>query len=224
MQIEIDKILFSRRSTYSLQITEDARLIIKVPLYTDEKEINRIVNKHKRWITKKITLAKLINQRVKKYKFKEGEMLMYLGNPYRLCFIQNQSELIVFNNKFNISSEYSSTAKNIIINWYKARAREIFTERVEHYSKLYNFRFRKIKLSSALKKWGSCSTNGDINLTWRLVMAPLDVIDYVVVHELVHLKIKNHSKEFWKMVANILPDYQIQKAWLKENEPLLRIT
>lgn len=224
MKVIIDKILFSFRKSYSLQVTENARLVIRLPYGIDEKEIRNIIKKHKRWILTKIKLAQQIKQKVKKYNYEEGEKFLYLGNSYPLTFTKNQSEPILFDKKFLISSEHSSNAKSILISWYKERAKNIFLERVEYYATLYNFNFRKVQLSSARKKWGSCSVNGDIKIAWRLVMAPLAAIDYVVVHELAHLKIKNHSKEFWRIVANVYPDYKIQRVWLKENEPLLRLT
>lgn len=75
----------------------------------------------------------------------------------------------------------------------------------------------KLRISSARTRWGSCSAKGTISLTWRLVMAPPEILDYVIVHELAHLKVKNHSSAFWKVVETYLPGYQNQRKWLKQN-------
>ncbi|MDO9303429.1 MAG: M48 family metallopeptidase, partial [Anaerolineales bacterium] len=105
----------------------------------------------------------------------------------------------------------------VFTRWYKERALEIISERVKQYSQQYNFAPKQVKISSAKTRWGSCSPNGALNFTWRLVMAPLAVIDYVVAHELVHLRVKDHSSKFWKTVESIYPDYKKQRKWLREN-------
>ena len=77
-------------------------------------------------------------------------------------------------------------------------------------------KYDKIIITGAMKRWGSCSSKGNLNFAWRLVMAPIDIIDYVVVHELSHIVHRNHSKRFWEQVETIFPDYKIKRKWLKE--------
>jgi predicted metal-dependent hydrolase len=86
---------------------------------------------------------------------------------------------------------------------------------VQYFANLYGFVYRGIRISSARTRWGSCSSRGGLNFTWRLIQAPLPIIDYVVVHELAHLKVPNHSKAFWELVKNLLPDFAERRAWLK---------
>ncbi len=91
------------------------------------------------------------------------------------------------------------------------------------YSEMTGLIHRSIKITSAKKRFGSCSPNGSLNFSWRLMMAPLNIIDYVVVHELVHIEERNHSKNFWNKVRIILPDYKQSEKWLKDNSQLLTI-
>lgn len=104
--------------------------------------------------------------------------------------------------------------------WYKdkkAQARKLFHERVDYYEKLTGLKVSKLKLSSAKTRWGSCSRAGNISLVWRLVMAPIEIVDYVIVHEIIHLRHPNHSKAFWDDVAKIIPDYKTHRRWLRDN-------
>lgn len=88
---------------------------------------------------------------------------------------------------------------------------------IEKYSRLYPFKVNQVRITSARTRWGSCSGKNNLNFTYRLAMAPLNVIEYVVVHELAHLKHRNHSKAFWNEVGMIKPDYRKDRDWLKKN-------
>ncbi|MBN2057807.1 MAG: M48 family metallopeptidase [Candidatus Saganbacteria bacterium] len=98
----------------------------------------------------------------------------------------------------------------------KASARRIIPERVKYYSQLTGLKPGSVKITSARRRWGSCSAKGSLNFSWRLVAMPLEVIDYVVVHELMHLVERNHGERFWRRVGEIIPDHQKQRRWLKE--------
>jgi predicted metal-dependent hydrolase len=142
---------------------------------------------------------------------------------YKLEFVDVSDVSIAFNNGFQISRKYIDTAKDILIAWYKAQACQKISERVDWHSSLSGLKYNKIKISGAQKRWGSCSAKGNLNFSWRLIMAPLRVIDYVVVHELAHLEENNHSKRFWNKIKIMMPDYKEHKEWLKENRHLLVI-
>jgi predicted metal-dependent hydrolase len=105
---------------------------------------------------------------------------------------------------------------------YRARAREIITERCEYFAQKMGLRYSAIRINGAKKRLGSCSAKNSLNFTWRLVLAPLRVIDYVVIHELCHIEVKNHSARFWNKVRDFCPSYREEKRWLKENASKLR--
>ena len=100
-------------------------------------------------------------------------------------------------------------------------AREKIIERCNYFSELTGYRPVLVKINSARKRWGSCGVKGTINFSWRLALAPLPVIDYVVVHELAHLVERNHSARFWRRVAQVIPDHQLHRRWLRQNGHLL---
>lgn len=115
----------------------------------------------------------------------------------------------------------SVNPKNIQL--YKKKARVILTERTAYYAEKYNFKYRKIRLSSARCRWGSCSASNNLNFNWKIIFAPIEVLNYLVVHELVHTKHKNHQKKFWKTVEKICPNFKSSRKWLKENSFLLEV-
>ncbi|MEE8381899.1 MAG: M48 family metallopeptidase [Thermodesulfobacteriota bacterium] len=103
------------------------------------------------------------------------------------------------------------------------RTWQTIEQRVKRYGKRLGVLPRDIKIKDQKKRWGSCSNNGILRFNWRISMAPVSIIDYIVVHELCHLKIKSHSPDFWKLVSLALPDYQERREWLKTNTPLLKL-
>jgi len=221
--VKIEKIIRSKRKTISLQITDKATLIIKAPYEVSEQTIKDIIAKHAKWINKKREEILLRDPKFIKKEFVNGEGLLYLGKHYKLTIVDKQAEPLVFKNGFFLSKAYLPIAREVFVNWYRERAYEKISERVEWYAKKRGFKYNKINITNAQKRWGSCSAKGNLNFSWSLIMAPLCVIDYVVVHELVHLEEMNHSKSFWNKVKMLMPNYEKYKNWLKKNGHLLRI-
>ena len=135
--------------------------------------------------------------------------------------VDSQEEPLKFENGFYLS-QMRYRAKEVFVKWYKKWLRKI-SERVCWYAQKRDFKYRKVNITNAQKRWGSSSSCGNLNFSWRLIMAPLPVVDYVVVHELVHLEERNHAKSFWNKVKMLMPDYEKHKDWLKQNGYLLRL-
>lgn len=204
--VEIKKIIRSKRKTISLQVSDEATLIVRAPFKVSEEIINRVILKHGNWIEKKKKEMQLRDIKFSKKEFVNGEGFLYLGNYYRLRLVENQETPLNFENGFYLSKEYLAHAGEIFIDWYRERAYEIISERVKWYAQKRGFKYNKINITNAQKRWGSCSHLGNLNFSWRLIMAPLPVIDYVIVHELLHLCEKNHSKAFWNKVKILITE------------------
>ncbi len=212
------KVIRSRRKSIALVIQPNGELLVRAPKRATRKQINDLVEKHAAWIAKKQIQAKETQALFAPHLFQEGESFPLLGENYSLEIVDVEKPKLVFAaDKFQLAKSSKGGAEAIFERWYKKQARKIFATRVEYYSQKYGFSYKKVKLSSAKKRWGSCSAKGNLNLTWRLVMMPSEIIDYVIVHELCHLRELNHSKAFWAEVGRILPDYQTRRKWLKEN-------
>jgi len=206
-----------------MYINNEAALIVKAPFNTSEEVINKVVLKYKDRLQKTQKEIQLRNLKFKKKEFTNGERFLYLGNYYNLKLVDNREILLDFKDEFLLSKKYLSYAKNIFIIWYKRRAYEIISQRVKLYAQKRGFKYNKINITNAKKRWGSCSCQGNLCFAWRLIMAPLPIVDSVVVHELVHLYEKNHSKAFWNVVKTLNPEYKKHKDWLKKNGYLLRL-
>ncbi|MBU0574542.1 MAG: M48 family metallopeptidase [Candidatus Margulisbacteria bacterium] len=114
-----------------------------------------------------------------------------------------------------IASRPKCSVPPIFAKWFRNDAREMITERLERYSRQTGIRYNKVKITSAQSRWGSCTSRGNLNFSWRVMTLPLEVVDYVVVHELMHIVEMNHSKRFWSKVAGVLPDYKERRKRLR---------
>lgn len=222
MQIKIDQIIRSKRKSIGLEITPEASLIVRAPHLTSLKTIQKIIDAKSRWIENKKQLLQKKITRYQPKKFIPGEQFLYLGNTYFLEIGSFYKAPFCLEESFKLSKRYAQNAEAVITSWYKRKASQKFGERARFFYALTGLKYAQIKVNSAQTRWGSCSYSGNLNFSWRLIMAPEAVIDYVVVHELVHLEEKNHSRQFWQKVQKILPEYAEHRKWLKENGYLLR--
>lgn len=223
-EIKVDKLIRSRRRTISLEIGTDGTLVVRAPNYASNASIREFIYKKRNWIADKIRHMKKKYGGVREKVFADGETFLYLGKPYTLSIYDKTIlPLTIYNSNFILSAQYLENAREVFTAWYKERAREKCTERAEWYSFVSGLPYNKINISNAGAQWGSCSVNGNLNFTWRLIMAPLPVLDYIVIHELAHIREKNHSKRFWSIVSRLSPEYKKRRKWLAENDHLLHI-
>lgn len=210
-----------RRKTISLQVSSNSGLIVSAPYFTPASEIDRFVREKQNWISKTIQkhTEDFIRNKAKEYI--TGEMFYYLGEsfPLEVFFEKNEREGLVFwGNRFYLNTA-DATEKGIFyfVSWYKKKAKQHLRQRVDFFSQAFNLRAKTVKITSAEKRWGSCSADDYLSFSFRLIMAPPDIIDYVIVHELMHIKEKNHSAAFWKLIERAMPEYKLHRRWLKEN-------
>ncbi len=219
----VDKIIRSKRRTLALQVTSEGQVIVRAPKGIPKKIIDEFISRHTEWIIKKLDRARFLAKTNPPRTFTAGETFYYLGRSYKLFIIDQASPAFYFDNGFYLAKSSSENARRHFINWYAQRALEIIGNRAGYYGAITGLVYNRLSITSARSRWGSCGANNNIRFSWRLVMAPLDVIDYVVVHELVHIQVKNHSKEFWDRLEKIYPIYRQCRLWLKENGRYLEI-
>jgi len=221
--MQIDQIIRSKRRTIALIISQDGKVIIRAPLRASQKQIEQFVALKAEWIKSKQALVRATVARFTPKKYVNGEMFLYLGKPYKLAIVNDADLPLHLAGQFLLSHSALEQAERVFKAWYIAQAKRVITERVEWYAGNLGFTYHRVNITNAQARWGSCSPRGSLNFSWRLAMAPVQVIDYVVVHELVHLQEKNHSRRFWDKVRIIMPDYAQQVLWLKTNGHLLRL-
>lgn len=214
-KIIIDKIIRSRRRTIALSVSADASLIVRAPMAVSTRYIKDLVFEKRAWIIAKKKQALARGALTPKKEFVNGEEFLYMGERYALKIEKRRA--IALEDHLCFPEKHLLRARLKMAAWYKQKALETMTERAEMYSAMTGWRFTSLSITSARKRWGSCGPRGELHFSWRLIMAPRHIIDYVVVHELAHIPERDHSPRFWNKVGMILPDYKARKQWLKEH-------
>lgn len=216
MQIEINKLVRARRRTIALIVERDGSLTVRAPKRAALQDIEQFIHEKAAWILRARARLSAIPEPPRK-EFTDGEKFLFLGNEYELKLVSPQRPALKFDHEFTLGNTSQPRGGVLFTSWYKNQAFQVISERVQHYAALHGFRPKQVKIGSAKTRWGSCTSTGNLNFTWRLVMAPLEVIDYVVVHELAHLRVHNHSAKFWKLVESIEPQFKTKRKWLRLN-------
>lgn len=235
------KIIRKKRKTIGIKITAEGEVIVTSPFNTSEETILDIIKEKEKWIKDKLQLFAQ-HPGYKGRNFKSGEKFLYLGSELKLeIYNLNEDKIEVlgdysFNNDLvrvlnekvivyihDNKNNREDIIRDLIIKFYRIEAQKVLTERTSYYSKIIGVTLNKITIKDQKTVWGSCSSKKNINYSYRLIMAPIHIIDYLVIHELCHLIHMNHSKEYWKAVESVLPDYRERKQWLKSYGHTLKI-
>lgn len=218
-----------RRKTLCLQI-RDGQVQVMVPARTGERQIQSLLHKHTPWIHRKLQ-EQAARPAATPKAYVNGEIYSYLGKGHRLKIIDGPpwpAERVARDLVVTVPAKLAREArqakiKERLYEWYRQSALEEFQARTEHYSQRLGVAPTSVKVKSYRRRWGSCGARGDISYNWRLIIAPVPVVDYVAAHEVAHLVQHNHSPEFWRLVEGLMPDYRSQQAWLNKNGGTLAI-
>lgn len=194
-------------------VNRQAEIVIRAPHKTPVPFIESLVEQKKDWLTRALARVQVVSRT-----FAPGGVFLYLGNEHTLLEIPQYSSSLTHDGiNFLISKYKLGSVKPLLEAWYRKQALHVLKDRTEFYSRLMGLNPKNISIRNTKSQWGSCSPSGDIQYCWRLVMAPLPVLDYVVVHELAHLVHKDHSANFWNMVQKYCPDFRARRKFLKDN-------
>lgn len=213
-----------RKKTISLYVNADGSAVVHAPYRMPQGEIDKFFSAKKNWVLRKIRERENRLKDIIPKEYRTGEVFLFFGNFYPLIITDTNhafDSLTFSSYQFVLAKNKVHDGKTLFVAWYSKMLREYAGKRIDYYSRLLGLTPRGFRISNARCRWGSCSPDNRLSFSWRLIMAPSPVIDYVIVHELMHMKVKNHSIRFWNLVAEIIPDYKQQKLWLKENGHLL---
>lgn len=218
----------SRGKRLSAAIDEYGRMMVRYPKRMPASAVNDFVEEHKKWLV--IHYHQAQEQcGAFLHHFVEGEAFYFLGKPYPLKIrkngIKERIRVERLPDCFLIEGNAltGEAVKKAMEGWYIRNARIRFESRCAYFAPLIGVTYHTLRIKNQKSRWGSCSGKGNLNFNWKLIMAPEEVLDYLVVHELCHLKYMDHSKEFWSLVASILPDYRKREQWIEENQRKLLI-
>ncbi|NOQ63607.1 MAG: DUF45 domain-containing protein [Methyloprofundus sp.] len=213
-------------------VTAD-KIEVVAPLRMPEKQIKLFMQEKQLWVENAKNqvaehAANITSFAPKSYQ--QGAMIPYQANQYPLLIeLTKSSQLRIEFNQENFTlyiakplystlsaAELSEKVRELVITWMFQAAREQAIKSLDHYAPLYQLKPRSITIKAVKSRWGSCGIHNDINLNWLLILAPAEVYEYVVIHELCHIQQRNHSAAFWALVAQHCPDYKQRRAWLKQ--------
>jgi predicted metal-dependent hydrolase len=226
------RVLRSRRRRKTVEITIDpaAGVLVAAPAVTTGEDIRAIIARRAAWIVRHVTEEDL---RPRPRRFVSGESLPYLGRQVRIQVTAAPVRRVTvrFTHwSFQIvepegldEHKRRRAIERAIVQWYQARASERLRERVRCWAAVAGYSSPPVFIRSQRQRWGSCSADGTLRFNWRIVMAPPALIDYVMVHELAHLRVRNHSAEFWAILQRLMPDYERRRARLREVGPSLAL-
>ncbi|ADG06445.1 M48 family metallopeptidase [Kyrpidia tusciae] len=205
-----------------------------VPENVDPARIEAVIQRKAPWILRKLSELGEIKPLSTRLQFISGEKLPYLGRQYRLRVVAAE-DIAGVSFTFQNGRFLAGVPKSSSADWREERLRQAFREwcirhgaakvrqRVQLFAPRLGLHPAKVVVKEQKSRWGSCTKNGTININWRILMAPMRIVDYVVVHELAHMIHRNHSPDFWSVVASVLPDYAERKEWLRVHGPALEV-
>lgn len=215
--LDIEYRLSFRRKSIGLMVTVDGRVVVTVPRGTTKANLARALEKHRAWIKTKVAERQAAWDRLQ-----EGEAY-FLGEPYRLAVLRGAPGAVSLNgNEIRVKVPDGADLWPRLAAWYREQALGLLKERVRYFGAHMSLETGPVELKAWKRRWGECHPDGRLKFNWRLIMLPPEVIDYVVVHELAHLKFPGHNPRFWGQVAALLPDYAARRRWLnREGAPFL---
>jgi predicted metal-dependent hydrolase len=227
--VPLPKIIRSRRKTIALIIQADGSLVVRAPQRATNRQVAEIIEAKGEWIRARQAQV-MARPKPAAHLFAGGELFWYLGKACPLLVTPGSRDRLEFSGgQFRLTrpaspaAGQSERARHLFETWYRRQARQVLEERAAVLAQRCGFSYRQVRITSARTRWGSCSSRGTLSFPWRLVMAPLAVIDYVVLHELVHTVANGHGPDFWTRVQALAPEYKQYVRWLKENGGMLEL-
>ena len=222
---------YKRRRSLGLYVSEQG-VSVNVPRWVGKQEIERFLHEKTSWILRKLKEQKdkHVQQNALRIRWEDGGQIHYLGETVTLCVHEGGTDVelvdraedgqwlyVGVKHRPDMGHEHiGQKVRESVEHWMKQKALEFFNDRSAYFSEILKVCPQRIALTSAATRWGSASAQGVIRLHWRLMEMSVTLIDYVVVHELAHLREMNHSQKFWSLVEQVLPDYKDRRHSLKK--------
>ena len=212
----------SRAKHARLEVRVETGLTVVIPSSYNINDIPDLLRKKGRWILDKLAKYASGQPITKGKELKSGYFIPYLGRHLKVVTRYDPGTVNCVkleNNRLLVDLNSRNGRLNLVLEWwYRQQAEKLIKERADELCPRLGVAYNRLTVRGAKTRWGSCSQKGNLNFNWKLMMAPEPVIDYVIIHELAHLKEMNHSKNFWKLVAEHCPKWRTHRKWLKSHE------
>jgi len=204
-----------KRKTASIYIERDGSVSLYVPESLSGQEVEEILRQQEYQIHKYLAKRELLNLNRTEREAVNGQAFLYLGRNYHLQFSGEAKEIKLKGGRFLVPDTRREAVFDLFKEYYRARGKVFIPSRAQAFAEKMGLRLDEVAILELKNRWASCSMKkAKINLHWKAMMAPVSVVDYLIVHELAHLKHRKHDKPFWNEVDKVLPGYQKQVDWL----------
>jgi predicted metal-dependent hydrolase len=214
----------TRRRTVGITVKRDGELVLAAPARTSQRRLEAVVREKLPWVRRKLAEFEALGPAPQPRRVVAGELFPYLGRDYRLVLAAAPPEPVALGDgTLEVDDALDGKARGALLAWYKARATEHVEAAVARFVPLVGAAPAHVVVRDLGKRrWGVCEHRTlMVTFHWQLVTQPADLIDYVVVHELAHLHEPNHGKEFWRRVADVLPDYKERRKRLRDGDAIV---
>lgn len=213
-----DKLIRVKRRSIALIINKNGEFVVRAPLNAKESEIWAFINEKKNWILRKKQETRSALNR-NQINLENGEIVHIFGVNYTVKLIDCKIA--------KLKDEYVvlpiKNTKFALVSLLKRELKRYLNNRVNEIATAFNFSYKSISITSATSSWGSCGAKNSLNFTYKLALCPKPVIDYIIIHELCHTKVKNHGSKFWAEVERVYPEYKHCEKWLKANRVIINM-
>ncbi|MDF2483857.1 MAG: zinc metalloprotease [Herbinix sp.] len=213
-------IKYTRRKTISIHIDFYGRIEVQAPKDTPMNNITSLLEDKWDWTREKSKEMKdRVEGKIEKV-YEHGEVFLYLGKSYAIIITVDEEKpkdcVVIEGDKLHIylKQHNDDAVKRALKRFYYQKCKDLVEKRIRFYQSDFKMKPRSISITDDNSNWGSCNSRLELTFNWKLAMAPIEVIDYVVVHEMCHMVHLNHDRSFWRLVGKILPDYEERKNWL----------
>lgn len=215
--LRFDVVLSARRRTIELSVERDGALVVRAPAGAKAARLVAFIREKRAWVYKKVAEKEALRHAVPVREYVSGEGFPYLGRSYRLLLVRAQDvPLRLEAGRFRLVRSEAPQGRAHFITWYTEHGRPWLWRRVAALAPRVGVQPAGVEVRELGYRWGSCGKSGTLNFNWATVLLPPSIVEYVVVHELVHLHERNHTPKFWQRVERGMPDYLRRKAWLAE--------
>lgn len=217
------KLIFKKRKTMGIYIDAYGNIELRVPRTVTHEQVEQLIDSKWPWIIQKTAEMKERTKGFKEKTYEDGEECQLFGEnvPVMVEFDETFAKAsLAFDGEtvtIQLPTQDVEVIRKLMKRFYRQQLKKKVEERIRHYQKHFKVKPRSVKINANKKHWGSCSGLRELTFNWRLAMAPIDVVDYVVIHELCHMVHLNHDRSFWRLVGSFMPDYEEKQAWLRQS-------
>ena len=211
------EIVHANRKTIGITVERDRKVVVRVPQQASDQAISAAIENKRLWIWQKLRDPHKYPDPMPHKEYVTGETFLYLGQHYGLSFSQREGGAVwLVGKQFEMAVSDRRNGEALFRSWYLKQAKEKLSPRIATFATEIGVDYSRIWVRDLKYRWGSCTPGGTLSFNWRIIQAPMIVVNYIIVHELAHALEPNHSKEFWNIVAVHVPTWAKARTWLKQ--------